>query len=535
VTAASLPLRLDPERLADAFPSLVWIEDAAGRLVFCNRRWTEYTGMGLADARGDGWLDAVHPDDRPSARARHTESLRTGEIFEQELRLRRSDGEYRWFAANATAVRDGGTVLFRIATCMDIHDRKRADRLLRFFGRAGRALGASLEPSDVARTLATLLVPELADACQIYGYADDELRVLASAHTDPLRRAVLEEIAERWPAHAAGDAVRAAMLRGEPIVISCVDDGLRKAVARDREHYDALRRLGSRSVAIVPLLARGEPCGVLVLCHGVSGRRYGEDDLPILQEIARRGAVALDNAQRYQREHRIATVLQEAVLPRTLPNIPGVRLYALYVPAVGTLRVGGDWYDAFVLPGNRLGLSIGDVTGHGLEAAVVMGEIRQSLRSSAIESPSPAAVLDHADRILSMQRPETIATAGFAIFDPIERTLTYAGAGHPPPLIASPGGGIVALRADGLPLGMREPGSGETVTTALERGSLVVFYTDGLIEFDRDAIRGERLLYEALARERLRPSDDPARALFRGVVGRSGVQDDVALLVLSVE
>ncbi len=233
------------------------------------------------------------------------------------------------------------------------------------------------------------------------------------------------------------------------------------------------------------------------------------------------------------REHGIAYRLQRALLPEHLPVLPGVAFAAAYRPASGEAEVGGDWYDAFNLPDRRIAISVGDVAGHGLEAAIIMGEVRQAIRAAAVGASSPAAVLDYVNRIIALRESIGVVTAIFGFYDPESSTLSYAVAGHPPPIFSFANGFVRRLPGKGLPLGCEAALDATDWTFTLPAGSSTVFYTDGLIENERDAIRGEQRLIEVV--RSLFPGDggDPAHALQERVFGGASNRDDAAALLLS--
>ncbi|MGH7683097.1 MAG: ATP-binding SpoIIE family protein phosphatase, partial [Vulcanimicrobiaceae bacterium] len=230
----------------------------------------------------------------------------------------------------------------------------------------------------------------------------------------------------------------------------------------------------------------------------------------------------------YAREQRISKMLQTAFLPSFLPELEGLSLQGVYRPALHETEVGGDWYDVFTLQDGRVALSIGDVFGHGLEAATAMVRLRETFRAiTAFTNQDPALVLQTVDRVFASSHPETIASAMFAIYDPSSRRLTMSSAGHPPPALLRRGN-VSFLGRSGVPLGV-DPDSTFTVSTiVLEELDTVAFYTDGLTEANRNAIEGERQLANLL---RLH-AEDPER-LVDNVV-RGAQRDDIALLVLSI-
>jgi len=232
----------------------------------------------------------------------------------------------------------------------------------------------------------------------------------------------------------------------------------------------------------------------------------------------------------YENEKRIADALQEAFEQKSLPSLSGVGLHAAYVPASSEARVGGDWYDAFELPDKRMLFSIGDVAGHGLEAAVVMNRGRQAIVSAALGEDDPAAVLARANRVLMLQ-DSRMATAICGFLDPRSREIVYATAGHPAPVLARPGAGADFLPHAGLPLGLIEDPVYVAFRARAEPGSLLVLYTDGVLEYERDLAAGQARLLEAVAKAM--GSEDPAREIQRHVFKGSAPTDDVAILAIS--
>jgi serine phosphatase RsbU (regulator of sigma subunit)/anti-sigma regulatory factor (Ser/Thr protein kinase) len=237
-----------------------------------------------------------------------------------------------------------------------------------------------------------------------------------------------------------------------------------------------------------------------------------------------------------EREHRASAAFQEAALPSRTPIVPGMQFRAIYRAAKAEALVGGDWYDAFRLDDGRIVLSIGDVMGSGLLAAVTMGAVRQALRGAAQILAEPIEILDAVDRALRSEQPDRIVTAFVGILDPITLTLTYASAGHPPPLLRSADGEITALEGSGLPLGLRSIhtyASEAPHTTTLETSALIVLYTDGLIEATRDIEVGERRVRQALQSADVWDAENPAAAISDLVLEE--VRDDVAILTIRIE
>ena len=304
-----------------------------------------------------------------------------------------------------------------------------------------------------------------------------------------------------------------------------VDEGeIRTTVARTGRVDDAAHT--------VPLIARGKHLGALRV-SGAALLRDAESGLELWDELALRVAVSVDAAQVYAREHHVADTLQRALLPERLPVDDRLAFDAAYLPGAEEAIVGGDWYDAFRLPDGRIAFSIGDVAGHGLRAAIVMGEVRQAFRAAALNPNSPSLVLERANTIVNMRANPVMVTAMFGIVDPREGTVTYASAGHPAPVLALPGGAVTVLPKDGVPLGIVDRIDASDWTFTLPPGALFAVYTDGLIEYSRDIVEGERRLLEAVREGVTRADAEPARALVARVFAHAGNTDDVATLTVS--
>ena len=241
---------------------------------------------------------------------------------------------------------------------------------------------------------------------------------------------------------------------------------------------------------IVPLIVRGRLRGTLHLVNVDPVIAPPGITLDIAEELAHRAALAIDNSRQYEREHRVASTLQHALLPARLPAHPRIDLSFAYRPAERESRIGGDWYDAFVISDGHIAISIGDVAGHGLEASVAMNEARQALRLSALERLSPAQTLRRANAALMLDPEHPLITAIYGVIDVERSTFRYSCAGHPPPAVmpALPDGrGIWRVAA--FRLGVER--DTRRFPPAKSRSTLRddTLYTDGLIEFDRNLER----------------------------------------------
>ncbi|MET9002679.1 GAF domain-containing SpoIIE family protein phosphatase [Amycolatopsis sp. NPDC004169] len=286
---------------------------------------------------------------------------------------------------------------------------------------------------------------------------------------------------------------------------------------------------GLRSMLGVPMLAGSELVGVLHV-GSVTPRPFGEPDVATMQLLADRLAVAIQVES--QEENRTATMaLQRSLLPSSLPDVPGLAFGARYVPGAET-GIGGDWYDLFTLPGDRLGVVMGDVSGHGLDAAVIMGRLRSALRAYALDSESPAEVLAKLDRKANHFEHGAMATVAYGIIGPDRETLTLSLAGHLPPVLALPG--EPARLADappdppiGLTIGVPDR---RTTVVGIPQGAVLVLYTDGLVERrDRPVDVG---MAQLAATVRAGDPDRVCAQVMAAMIGNRAAQDDVALLAI---
>jgi PAS domain-containing protein len=238
-------------------------------------------------------------------------------------------------------------------------------------------------------------------------------------------------------------------------------------------------------------------------------------------------------ARRHEHEHRLVESLQRSILLDRMPVVPGVRLAARYVPGDGEVRVGGDWYDAIPLAGGRLGLAIGDVAGHGIGSAALMSQLRNALRAYALEHPSPAAVVDRLDELISHLEPKGMATMIYLVYEITSGALTFAAAGHPYPLLVRADGVTSFLeggRSMPLGTGWREPRPHGTVV--LPPASSLVLYTDGLIERRTRSMDEGFASLAANAHVAGQDPDAMCEAILDSLLGGEPPDDDVAMLVM---
>jgi PAS domain S-box-containing protein len=290
-------------QLADAMPQIIWTAGPDGGATYFNRRWFEYTGMTEEEAGPTAWTRVVHPDDLPPAVARREQTLRSGEPFEVEYRFRSRDGEYRWHLGRAVAIRDDdGQIAFWIGTATDIHDRKLVEEQRAFIIAAGDELSGTLDYRESLSRVAVLASTEFADWCSVHIVEPDgSITEVALAHRDPAQLTFARELQDRYPPdpHAATGAP-AVIRRGEAELVPEIPEQLLRDAAVDDLHYGLLEQLGLCSYICAPLKGRDAVLGAITLVSATPGRRYGADDLKLAEELARRAAMAIENAQLYR-------------------------------------------------------------------------------------------------------------------------------------------------------------------------------------------------------------------------------------------
>ncbi|MFK8906577.1 PP2C family protein-serine/threonine phosphatase [Streptomyces sp. YS-3] len=384
-------------------------------------------------------------------------------------------------------------------------EAENARRLLTFLADASDAVTASLDQEDILGRLPDLLVPSHAARVDVWLFDDEH-----TPHHDSHPAAAVAAARTGRPQHAAA----------HPGGLPGVEDLPPSVLAPDR------------TVLCIPLTAR-RLLGVLIL---TADRRFAPDESVMLVELARRTATALDNARRYEQHRDTAEALQRAQLT-DLPATSHLRLAARYLPATHGLNIGGDWYDAFPQPDGSLLAVIGDVTGHGLRAAVMMGQLRTALRAYAFEGDGPGQILTRLHGMLRHLQPDLYATAAIVRFRPGDPTVVWAAAGHPPPVVRAPDGSVHILDSrPGIMLGIPMSYEYQDHTAHLPPGSTLALYTDGLVERRSAGIDvGIGRLTEALGalaptylREDL---DTAAEALLEPMLYDSERDDDVCLLL----
>jgi serine phosphatase RsbU (regulator of sigma subunit) len=429
---------------------------------------------------------------------------------------------------------------------------ERNQEQLAFLDALSGALTRSLDVDIALTHLAELTVPRLADWCavRVVESAATPLTVVGTAHRDSSKLDLLARVAERLPRDLIIDAPLGEALRaGRPFISESDDPEILAAQMGDPDSAEMLRRVGAGSVVIFPLYARGRLIGALAFGNSTE-REMRPDEFELAHAVAVRAAVLVDNARLFAERSEVARALQDSLLPGVLPEIPGLALGARYRPAGQGLDVGGDFYDAFQADENWWVFAVGDVCGHGVEAASLTGLARHTIRSAAMSGVMPSAVLGHLNRMLLQHTAEMAArhdddipmTPRFCtvLVGAVQPTvdgvdIIICSAGHPLPLVRRATDAVTPVGVPGTLLGVTEDVILTDTVVHLAPGEAMVCYTDGLT--DRRSGRrsfGEEGVVSAVLHGRTGSAVDMAERIEADAVGFVDVEpsDDMAVLVL---
>ncbi|MGW4975999.1 SpoIIE family protein phosphatase [Streptomyces mirabilis] len=465
-------------------------------------------------------------------------------------------GEYHahaWMARIAPLTDTDGRVRGVCLAAHDFTEQYNARERLQLVNEASVRIGTTLDVTRTAQELADVCVPTLADFIRVDLLDPPEHG--GEPHPEPptapitLRRAAHQSVnpgcpeavvkpgqVDIYPAHSPqADSLTA----GRTIVAPDDTATLAEWLAWDDVRAARVAEFGLHASMSVPIKARGQTLGVAVLTRFRHSGPFTPDDVLLAEEVTARAGVCIDNARRFSRERETALALQRSLLPQSLPRTAALEAASRYLPAARA-GVGGDWFDVIPLSGMRVAMVVGDVIGHGIAASATMGRLRTAVRTLADIDLAPDELLTHLDDLvvrLSTEAGaegttgEVGATCLYAVYDPISRRCALARAGHPPPVMLTPGGlprqidlpAGPALGLGGLPF--------ESVELALPEGTVLALFTDGLIENrERDAEANLELLCHALA-ESADSLEGACHDILRTLLPVGGAQDDVALLL----
>ncbi|MEV0581499.1 SpoIIE family protein phosphatase [Nonomuraea sp. NPDC050310] len=493
-----------------------------------------------------------------------------GGVWEGTFDVRRGDGTMIYVRAQAVPLRhsSGSATGIVIIAREAMRSNEREKDRFGLLERIGERLAGSLNVEETLKRVAEMLVPQFADHCFIELMEGDRLVRRVSQHvqgwTPPpgTWKQVGSEIS-----YQAGHYADTAMRRQETIL---VEDFASSSFPSPGEGSARLcGEVGMTSAIVAPLCVRGETLGLMYLgLSNLTDRRsphYDAFDRDFVGAIATRVALAIDNALLFEEERHTAESFQKHLLPRALPQLDGLDIAVRYYPAAPLAshgqgiqtQVGGDWYDVIPLSAGRVGIVIGDVEGRGAKAAAIMGQLRAALRAFAQDDKPPAdilAKLDEWTRVISTPEYDEsgaeisvppIVTCQYLVYDAWSRELSFANAGHAPPLVLRDGAcEELEIKEVGQPLGVRAKGMHADLvykeeTLTLPSGSALLLYTDGLVDRRPGRESGGRMpsdeetlgvLCEQLAKVADAPVERIADAATIAVPGE--IDDDMAILVI---
>ncbi|MFJ5262229.1 SpoIIE family protein phosphatase [Streptomyces sp. NPDC088387] len=535
-------------------PCAVAVFDDRLRLRTLNTAMSEVLGLPADRLRGLRLSEIGGRRQSAEVEGHLLQVLTTGRPMDVRTQLSpdRADRAQAWLARLAAVTDRQGRVRGVCLAAHDITESFLARERLQLLNEASVRIGSTLDITRTAQELADVCVPALADFVSVdlldpEDYGGEPPSRLAAPLT--LRRAAHRSLNAGTPEAAikpgdtdtypAASPQAGSLTAGHTVLASTADGDLEPWLATARARSERIRQIGVHSAMSVPIQARGITLGVAVFVRYRRPDPFTPDDVLLAEEVTARAAVCLDNARRYSRERQTALALQRSLLPLTLPRTAAVDAASRYLPAARA-GVGGDWFDVIPLSGLRVAMVVGDVVGQGVQASATMGRLRTAVRTLADIDLAPDELLTHLDDLVVRLSEESGdggnpgevgATCVYAVYDPVSRRCTMASAGHPAPLLMAPGAEPAevevpegpALGLDGLPF--------ESVELYLPEGSLLTFYTDGLIEArGRDDAAGLRLLHEAVAGAG-GSLDETCDRVLHTLLPAGGACDDVALLV----
>ena len=540
-------LRLDLAMEAAGVGSWDW-DPVTGELGWDDRLRAMF---GYTAADFDGTITAfdrrVHRDDLPRVTAALEATVRGEAEFDEVYRVVLPDTTLRWVSGRGRALTDGaGRVVRVIGAASDVSERQLAERasadtlaLLELVAEASRVLSDSLEPEHAVRNLAQLLVPSLADwSIVTLVQQDGRLRDVESWHRDPELRPVVAQLAgHRLEGHEYVGALGDVMATHEPVFVGSGGSERAERVLRSSVALDAVRQLRHESLAVFPLLVDDTVVWMLTVARGPERPALAGAEAATAAEIAERASTALDHARSFGRVRDFSEQLQRTMLEDPV-DAEGLDIAVLYTPASQAARVGGDWYDSFVHPDGSTMLVVGDVIGHDSAAAAAMGQLRSVTRGIAHSTAgTPAGVLGSVDLAIDGLGMDTIATVVVVQLrqQPSGSMLmTWSNGGHPPPVVLQPDGTAELLEGHDLLLGLLDDDPRADREVELSPGSVVLLFTDGLVERrgENISVGLERLCVVAEAGRDL-PLPELLRHVHREMVP-SEPDDDVAVLAVEV-
>jgi PAS domain S-box-containing protein len=518
----------------------VTLQEHSGRLLYANDRAASLVGFDtaeemLAASQADlvGRFELVDasgtelaPDALPGRR------VLAGEPFVEEVVGYRLKGSLRprWSRVHASPVKnDAGEVVMAINFFLDITDQIRREEIERLTSTAHEVLGSSLDRTENLEALLGLVVPGIGSLCSVHVLEGEDLLFAAGAVGDGCGVSMIEPGAGAEAATSAFHRRVVASRKTE--LLTRPDPELTHLTGMIEEPFQ-IPPIGT--AVGIPLIAPGGPLGVLTVGRADKDGPFDEADVDLLQAIGERAVIGLENARLYQEQHHIAQTLQRGLMPRTLPQIPGLELAARYRPLTELSTIGGDFFDVVALPGGGCAVLVGDIAGKGIEAAAAVGMARHTLRSVVALDPRPLTVFERFNAALRDEHPDRLCTLAYLRFtrEGAGFLVQVALAGHPPPLLLDGEGVTASLGHPAPPVGavtLLEPFECERLVVP---GDLVVVYTDGYTLPDKTPVDSARSAIEG----RSFRSAESALSNMMAILQEhpSQIRDDVALVAVRV-
>lgn len=407
-----------------------------------------------------------------------------------------------------------------------------ARRRLAFQSRVSSLLARSLDWQGAFSRLVKIFVASLCDTAEIFlvDRENERLRRVAAASADTEAAAILARLRRlHEPRIDDHFGIGRCVAHARPFLFGSEIEEL--ICAHHGERLKLIRAWAPTAAIYAPIILRGEVVGVIAIFRDRSRGTFSIDDLALVEDTARRAATYYETARLYEREHSIASTLQNSLLPNSIPDRPDIRFASRYLAGADGMDVGGDWYDVVETDDGRYVITLGDVVGRGMLAAAAMGQLRDILRAYAFENFAPSRALERLNALLDRTGGEHFATAVYLVYDPEHGRLTYANAGHPPPLMIHADRTVSMLSGvTGTPIGAWADAVYGEATLDFPPGSTLLLYTDGLVETrTRGVTEGIAELTIALRSAPTDPEDLVDAAIASVAPNHS---DDTALLAL---
>jgi serine phosphatase RsbU (regulator of sigma subunit) len=452
-------------------------------------------------------------------------------------------GEERWSVVKATPIMGAdGAVLMAINVFEDITEHKESELRARFLADAAAVLAGSLDYETTLQQVADLAIPAFADGCIVeLADADGHLVPVAMAHREREKVSMMRELREAYPAEQrATRGVGHVFRTGDSELYAELDPAVLREGAPEDRQLELLEALHVRSLMIVPMSAGGHRLGTIAFALSESARRYDRADLSVAEELARRAAVAIDNARLYRERSYIARTLQESLLPPELPDVAGADVAARFHPAGEAVEVGGDFYDVFDTS-HGWSVVMGDVCGKGADAAAVTALARYTLRTLGVQETSPAEVLRKLNDALLRQRTDrrfcTVAYASLHVNGNGSAEVCLSTGGHPLPYVLRADGSVEAVGEPGTLLGVLPDVRLTDTALKLNRGDTLLLYTDGVTEArGPSGMLGSDELAEVLASCAGLDANSVAARIESAAleIQEGNPRDDIAILVVRI-